>query len=101
MLLIYYGIDCRESNANSRRTLTAATVNAMEAAILADGGNLAGSSYVMSPKAYELSKALAQVNAVNALWDAGQFNMYNATATPYLVNSTLDAALAVQQLAEL
>ena len=73
--------------------LTAATVNAMEAAILADGGNLAGSSYVMSPKAYELSKALAQVNAVNALWDAGQFNMYNATATPYLVNSTLDAAV--------
>jgi HK97 family phage prohead protease len=74
-------------------TLTSATVNAMEAAILADGGNLAGSSYVMSPKAYELSKALAQVNAVNALWDAGQFNMYNATATPYLVNSTLDAAV--------
>ena len=74
-------------------TLTAATVNAMEAAILADGGNLAGSTYVMSPKAYELSKALAQVNAVNALWDAGKFNMYNATATPYLVNSTLDAAV--------
>ena len=47
----------------------------------------------MSPKAYELSKALAQVSAVSALWENGQFNMYNAVATPYLVNSTLDAAV--------
>ena len=72
---------------------TAAIVNAMEAAALADGANLAGASYVMSPKAYELSKALAQVDAVNALWDAGRFNMYNAVATPYLVNATLDVAV--------
>ena len=47
----------------------------------------------MSPKAYELSKALAQVSAVNALWENGQFNMYRAVATPYLVNSVLDAAV--------
>ena len=69
--------------------LDAAIVNAMEAAVLADGANLATSAYVMSPKAYELSKALAQVSAVNALWENGQFNMYRAVATPYLVNSTL------------
>ena len=73
--------------------LDAAIVNAMEAAALEDGANLAGASYIMSPKAYELSKALAQVDAVNALWDAGRFNMYNAVATPYLVNSTLDVAV--------
>jgi len=73
--------------------LDAAIVNDMETAVLADGGNLAGAAYVMSPKAYALSKALAQVNAVNAMWDAGQFNMYNAVATPYLVNSVLDAAV--------
>ena len=71
--------------------LDAAIVNAMEAAVLADGANLATSAYVMSPKAYELSKALAQVSAVNALWENGQFNMYRAVATPYLVNSTLTA----------
>ena len=71
--------------------LDAAIVNAMETAVLADGGNLATSAYVMSPKAYELSKALAQVSAVNALWENGQFNMYRAVATPYLVNSTLTA----------
>ena len=71
--------------------LSATVANAMEAAVLAAGGNLAGSTYVMSPKAYELSKALAQVSAVSALWENGQFNMYNAVATPYLVNDTLDA----------
>jgi len=73
--------------------LDAAIVNAMEAAILADGGNLAGSTYVMSPKAYELSKSLTQVTGVNALWDSGQFNQYRAVATPYLVNSTLTTAV--------
>jgi HK97 family phage major capsid protein len=73
--------------------LDAAIVNAMEAAVLAGGANLAGAAYVMSPKAYELSKALAQVSAVNAIWENGQFNNYRAVATPYLVNSTLDTAV--------
>ena len=73
--------------------LDAAIVNAMETAVLADGGNLAGAAYVMSPKAYALSKALAQVASVNALWENGQFNMYRGVATPYLVNSVLDAAV--------
>lgn len=71
--------------------LDAAMVYAMEAAVLAAGGNLGGAAYVMSPKAYELSKSEAAVANVSALWDAGNFNGYNAIATPYLVNSTLDA----------
>jgi HK97 family phage major capsid protein len=69
--------------------LTAIIVNKMETDALAQGANLAGASYVMSPGAYGLSKALAQVNAVNALWENGRFNMYNAVATPYLVNGFL------------
>ena len=73
--------------------LDAAIVNDMETAVLADGGNLAGAAYVMSPKAYALSKILAQVASVNALWENGQFNMYRGVATPYLVNSVLDAAV--------
>ena len=71
--------------------LDAAIVNAMEAAVLTGEANLAGAAYVMSPKAYELSKALAQVSAVSSIWENGQFNGYRAVATPYLVNSTLDA----------
>ena len=70
--------------------LTAIIVNKMETDALAQGANLAGASYVMSPGAYGLSKALAQVNAVNALWENGRFNMYNAVATPYLVNGFLE-----------
>ncbi len=70
--------------------ISAATMNLMEAQVLADGGNLAAAAYVMSPTAYGRSKSLAQVNAVNALWDNGQFNMYRAVATPYLVNGFLD-----------
>jgi hypothetical protein len=73
--------------------LDAAIVNAMEAAVLAGGANLAGAAYVMSPKAYELSKALAQVSSVSAIWENGNFNNYRAVATPYLVNSTLDTAV--------
>jgi len=71
--------------------LDAAMVYAMEAAVLAAGGNLGGAAYVMSPKAYELSKSEVAVTGVSALWDGGRFNGYNAVATPYLVNSTLDA----------
>ncbi len=71
--------------------LDAAMVYAMEAAVLAAGGNLAGAAYVMSPKAYELSKSEAAVANVSALWDGQTFNGYNAIASPYLVNSTLDA----------
>jgi HK97 family phage prohead protease len=78
--------------------LSATVANAMEAAVLAAGGNLAGSTYVMSPQAYLLSKALAQVPDVNALWENGRFNMYNAVATPYLVNDTLDATGAGGQM---
>ena len=70
--------------------LTAAIVNTMETDALGAGANLAGASYVMSPGAYGLSKALAQVSAVNALWENGRFNMYNAVATPYLVNGVLE-----------
>ena len=66
--------------------LTAIIVNKMETDALAQGANLAGASYVMSPGAYGLSKALAQVSSVNALWENGRFNMYNAVATPYLVD---------------
>ena len=71
--------------------LDAAMVYAMEAAVLAAGGNLANAAYVMSPKAYELSKSEAAVASVSALWENGLFNNYRAVATPYLVNSTLDA----------
>jgi len=70
--------------------LTAAIVNTMETDALGAGANLAGASYVMSPGAYGLSKALAQVASVNALWENGRFNMYNAVATPYLVNGFLE-----------
>ena len=66
--------------------LTTAIVNKMEEDALAAGANLAGASYVMSPGAYGLSKVLAQVSGVTPLWDNGQFNMYNAVATPYLVD---------------
>jgi HK97 family phage major capsid protein len=67
-------------------TLAAAVVNGMEQLVLADGANLGGASYVMSPQAYGASKDLAQVSSVSAIWENGQFNMYNAVATPYLVD---------------
>ena len=69
--------------------MTAALAVAMEAAVLAAGGNLAAARYVMSPEAYKLAKNVAQVSSVSALYDlaSNTFNGYAATATPYLVNA--------------
>ena len=61
---------------------------AMEAAVLAAGGNMAAARYAMSPKAYELTKNAVAVTGVSALFENGQFNGFPATATPYLVNAS-------------
>lgn len=80
--------------------LNAALAFKMEAEVLEDGGNLAGSVYVMSPLAYQLSKAEAAVASVSPLWENGQFNGFRAVATPYLVNGLLadDSTAAGQML---
>lgn len=79
--------------------LAAALAFKMEADVLADGGNLGGATYVMSPLAYELSKAEAAVSSVSALWENGLFNGYRAVATPYLVNGLLaDASTTAGQM---
>ena len=70
--------------------LSTAIVNKLETDALAQGANLAGANYVMSPGAYGLTKVLAQVGNVTPLWENGRFNMYNAVATPYLVDGFLE-----------
>jgi uncharacterized protein len=78
-----------QSTGGANTDMTAALAVAMEAAVLAAGGNLAAARYVMSPQAYKLAKNVAQVSSVSALYDLGSntFNGYAATATPYLVNA--------------
>jgi len=68
--------------------MNAALAVAMEAAVLADGADLANCFYVMSPYAYQLAKNAAQVSSVSALYDlaSNTFNGYRAIATPYLTN---------------
>ena len=58
---------------------------AMEAAVLAAGGNMAAARYAMSPEAYKLTKNAVAVTGVSALFENGQFNGFPATATPYLL----------------
>ena len=62
----------------------------MEAAVLAAGGDLSGAAYVMSPHAYKISKSLAAVSSVSALFDNGQFNGYRPVATKHLADITAD-----------
>jgi HK97 family phage prohead protease/HK97 family phage major capsid protein len=78
-----------QSTGGANTDMTAALAVAMESAVLAAGGNLAGARYAMSPEAYKLAKNVAQVSAVSALFDlaSNTFNGYPATATPYLVNA--------------
>lgn len=82
-------VDDQTTAGATNTDMTAALAVAMEAAVLAAGGNLAASRYVMSPQAYKLAKNVAQVSSVSALYDLGSntFNGYAATATPYLVNA--------------
>ncbi len=77
--------------------LTTAIVNKLETDALAQGANLAGANYVMSPGAYGLTKVLAQVGNVTPLWENGRFNMYNAVATPYLVDGLLEDGLTASK----
>jgi HK97 family phage prohead protease/HK97 family phage major capsid protein len=78
-----------QSTGGANTDMTASLAVAMESAVLAAGGNLAGARYAMSPEAYRLAKNVAQVDSVTALFDlaSGTFNGYPATATPYLVNA--------------
>jgi HK97 family phage prohead protease len=60
----------------------------MEAAVLAAGGDLSGCNYVMSPTAYKLSKSLARVSNVSALFDNGLFNGYKPVPTKHIADET-------------
>jgi HK97 family phage prohead protease/HK97 family phage major capsid protein len=75
------------TNGAGNTTLNAALVYAMEGAVLAGHGNFANCKWVMSPKGWEVSKPEAAVSSVSALWANGQFDGFNAYATPYLVDS--------------
>jgi len=70
--------------------LTGELAAAMEAAVLAAGGNLDGSAYALSPTAYQYAKVSERVDAVSSTWDlsTNSFNGYRAVPTPYLVDST-------------
>lgn len=62
----------------------------MEAAVLADGADLTGAVYAMSPFAYQHFKTQALVAGVTALFDgtAQVFNGYRAYATPHIAEGT-------------
>jgi uncharacterized protein len=70
--------------------LTAALVYQMESQVLADGADLNGAVWVMSPKAFQHSRSEAAVSNVSALWNNRTFAGYNALATPYLADDVLD-----------
>jgi uncharacterized protein len=79
------------TNGAGNTTLDSALVYAMEGAVLAGHGNFANCVWVMSPKGWEVSKPEAAVSNVSALWANGQFDGFNAYATPYLIDTTAGA----------
>lgn len=57
---------------------------AMEKAVLAAGGDLAGARYAFSPLAFQHFKTAYQVNQVSGVFQNGLYNGYQGVATPYL-----------------
>jgi len=82
------GVDDQSTSGATDTDFTASVANAMEAAVLAAGGDLGGCTYVMSPTSYRLSKQLAQVSSVSALFENGLFNGYKPVATKHLADET-------------
>lgn len=74
----------------SNDALAAALVYQMESQVLADGADLNGAVWVMSPKAFQNSRSEAAVSNVSALWENQRFAGYGALATPYLLDDVLD-----------
>lgn len=82
-----YKIDTGSDNGTTDTTLAPANIFAMEQNVLAAGGDFSKCVWVMSPKGWEVSRDLATVSAVSAMWENNQFDGFPAYATPYLENA--------------
>jgi len=82
-----YKIDTGSDAGVTDTTLAPANIFAMEQNVLAAGGDFGKCVWVMSPKGWEISRDLATVAAVSAMWENNQFDGFPAYATPYLANA--------------
>jgi HK97 family phage major capsid protein len=82
-----YKIDTGADGGASDTTLAPANIFAMEQNVLAAGGDFSKCVWVMSPKGWEVSRDLATVASVSAMWENNQFDGFPAYATPYLENA--------------
>ena len=82
-----YIIDTGGDAGTTDTTLAPANIFAMEQNVLAAGGDFSKCVWVMSPKGWEVSRDLATVSSVSAMWENGKFDGFNAYATPYLANA--------------
>lgn len=81
------GVINKDTAGATNTTDLAALVTDMEASLIAQGA-AEGAQYVFSPKAGNLAKLAAQVDAVSGLWnmDANNVNGYGALISGYLPN---------------
>ena len=82
-----YKIDTDSDGGTTDTTLAPANIFAMEQNVLAAGGDFSKCVWVMSPKGWEVSRDLATVASVSAMWENNQFDGFPAYATPYLENA--------------
>ena len=82
-----YKIDTGTDGGTTDTTLAPANIFAMEQNVLAAGGDFSKCVWVMSPKGWEVSRDLATVASVSAMWENNQFDGFPAYATPYLANA--------------
>jgi HK97 family phage major capsid protein len=82
-----YEIDTGADDGVTDTTLANSHIFDMERAVLAAGGDFSRCVWVMSPKGWEVSRDIATVSAVSAMWEGNNFDGFPAYATPYLTNA--------------
>jgi HK97 family phage major capsid protein len=82
-----YKIDTGSDGGTTDTDLAASHIFAMEQNVLAAGGDFSKCVWVMSPKGWEITRDLATVASVSAMWENNQFDGFPAYATPYLANA--------------
>ena len=88
MIMADTDVDDQSTAGGTDTAVSGSLAVAMEAAVLAAGGDLSNAHYVLSPESYKHFKTTALISQVKALVEGNALNGYQMHATPHLADET-------------